>query len=125
MKTGNQPKVGAVIVAAGSSRRMGGVNKAFALLGGEPVLARVIDAFQRCDPIDQVVVVVSEQSLEQCRRLVAEQGWSKVTDVCVGGRRRQDSVAAGLRRLSDCDWVVIHDGVRPLVTGMRFCALSV
>ena len=45
-----------------------------------------------------------------------EQGWSKVIDVCVGGRRRQDSVAAGLRQLSSCDWVVIHDGARPLVT---------
>jgi len=113
---GNQQKVGAVIVAAGSSRRMGGVNKAFALLGGEPVLARVIDAFQRCKPIDQVVVVVSEPNLEQCRRLVAEQGWSKVTDVCAGGRRRQDSVVAGLGRLSHCHWVVIHDGARPLLT---------
>ncbi len=113
---GNQQRVGAVIVAAGSSQRMGGVDKVFALLGGKPALARVIDAFQRCSPIDQVVVVVSEQSLEQCRRLVAEQGWSKVTDVCAGGRRRQDSVVAGLGRLSHCHWVVIHDGARPLLT---------
>jgi len=116
MERGNQQKVGAVIVAAGSSRRMGGVNKAFALLGGKPILARVIDIFQRCNPIDQIVVVVSEQNLEQCRRLVAEQGWSKVTDVCAGGRRRQDSVVAGLARLSHCHWVVIHDGARPLLT---------
>jgi len=48
--------------------------------------------------------------------LVAEQGWSKVTEVCLGGRRRQDSVVAGLSRLKDCHWVVIHDGNRPLVT---------
>jgi len=116
IKMGNQQRVGAVIVAAGSSQRMGGVDKVFALLGGKPALARVIDAFQRCSPIDQVVVVVSEQSLEQCRRLVAEQGWSKVTDVCAGGRRRQDSVVAGLGRLSHCHWVVIHDGARPLLT---------
>jgi len=112
----NQQKVGAVIAAAGSSQRMGGVDKAFALLYGEPILARVIDVFQRCSPIDQIVVVVSEQNLERCRRLVAEQGWSKVTDVCVGGRRRQDSVVAGLSRLSHCYWVVIHDGARPLLT---------
>jgi len=60
--------------------------------------------------------VVSQGSLEKCRQLVAEQGWSKVTDVCVGGKRRQDSVAAGLKRLDNCQWVVIHDGARPLVT---------
>ena len=115
MKTGNQ-RVGAVIVAAGSSRRMGGVDKAFALLGEKPILARVVDTFQRCNPIDQIIVVLSEQNLERGKQLVAEQGWSKVVDVCAGGRRRQDSVATGLRRLSNCDWVVIHDGARPLVT---------
>ncbi len=111
-----QQKVGVVIVAAGSSRRMGGVNKVLALLGGKPVLARVIDVFQRCKLIDQIVVVLSGPNLERCRRLVAEQGWSKVTDVCAGGRRRQDSVVAGLDRLSHCHWVVIHDGARPLLT---------
>ncbi len=116
MKTGNQQRVGAIIAAAGSSQRMDGADKVFALLGGEPILARVVDAFQRCNPIDQIVVVLSEQNLERGKQLVAEQGWSKVSDVCAGGRRRQDSVAAGLRRLSDCDWVVIHDGARPLVT---------
>ena len=116
MKTGNQQRVGVVIAAAGESRRMGGVDKVLALLGGKPILARVVDAFQRCNPIDQVVVVLSEQNLERGKQLVAEQGWSKVTDICAGGRRRQDSVAAGLSRLSNCDWVVIHDGARPLVT---------
>ncbi len=116
MERGNQQRVGAVIVAAGSSRRMGGVNKVFALLDGKSVLARVIDAFQRCNSIDQIVVVLSGPNLERGRQLVAEQGWSKVTDVCAGGRRRQDSVVAGLSRLTHCDWVVIHDGARPLVT---------
>ena len=109
-------KVGAIIVAAGESRRMGGVDKVLALLGGKPVLARVVDAFEKCNLIDQIVVVVSKQNLEQCQQLAAEEGWSKITDVCPGGRRRQDSVVAGLSRLTHCDWVVIHDGARPLVT---------
>ena len=116
MKTGNQQKVGAVIAAAGESQRMGEVDKVFALLGGESILTRVVDAFQECNLIDQIVVVLSEQNLERGRQSVAEQRWSKVVDVCAGGGRRQDSVAAGLRRLSNCDWVVIHDGARPLVT---------
>ncbi|MFC1860509.1 2-C-methyl-D-erythritol 4-phosphate cytidylyltransferase [Chloroflexota bacterium] len=115
MKAGNQ-KVGAVIAAAGSSQRMGEIDKVFALLGGKPVLARVVDVFEGCDSIDQIVVVLSKLNLERGKQLVAEEGWSKVSDVCVGGRRRQDSVAVGLGRLSNCQWVVVHDGVRPLVT---------
>ena len=115
MKAGNQQRVGVVIAAAGSSQRMGGVDKVFALLSGRPVLARVIDVFQGCSPVDQIVVVLSEQNLERGKQLIAEQGWSKVSDVCAGGRRRQDSVAAGLSRLNNCKWVVVHDGSRPLV----------
>ncbi len=111
----NQQRVGAVIVAAGSSQRMGGVDKVFAPLGGKPILTRVIDTFQRCNLVDQIVIVLSEPNLEKGRQLVAEQGWTKVTNVCAGGRRRQDSVVAGLNRLDRCDWVVIHDGARPLV----------
>ena len=116
MKTDNPKKVGTILAAAGESQRMDGTDKVFALLGGKPVLARVVDAFEKCDAIDQMVVVVSQQNLAQAKQLAAEQGWSKVTDVCPGGQRRQDSVAAGLSRLSDCDWVVVHDGARPLVT---------
>ncbi|MDO8634857.1 MAG: 2-C-methyl-D-erythritol 4-phosphate cytidylyltransferase, partial [Dehalococcoidia bacterium] len=111
----NQQKVGAVIVAAGRSQRMGGVDKVFALLDGKPVLARVVNAFQGCRSIDQIVVVLSKQNLKRGEQLVAEQEWSKVS-LCPGGERRQDSVLAGLRRLNPCDWVVIHDGARPLVT---------
>jgi 2-C-methyl-D-erythritol 4-phosphate cytidylyltransferase len=115
MKMNNQPKVGAIIVAAGSSRRMGGIDKVFVPLGGKPALFWVLDAFEGCDSIDQIVVVVNAKNIEKCRKLVAEERWSKVSDICAGGRRRQDSVAAGLKRLN-CDWVVIHDGARPLVT---------
>ncbi len=116
MKKEDQQKVGAVIVAAGKSQRMSGIDKVFALLGGKPAIARVIDIFQGCNSIHQIVVVLSQQNLEQGQQLVAKQGWPKVTDVCPGGERRQDSVTAGLSRLTDCDWVVIHDGARPLVT---------
>jgi 2-C-methyl-D-erythritol 4-phosphate cytidylyltransferase len=108
-------KVGAVIAAAGESQRMGGIDKVFAPLGGKPALARVIETFQKCRLINQIVVVVNAKNIEKCCQLVAEGKWHKVSDVCAGGKRRQDSVAAGLKRL-DCQWVVIHDGARPLVT---------
>ena len=112
----NQQKVGAIIVAAGESRRMGGVDKVFAPLDGKPALARVLQPFESCDSVAQIVVVVSKKNLERCRQIIAEERRSKPIEVCAGGRRRQDSVAAGLRQLRDCDWVVIHDGARPLVT---------
>ncbi|MFC1955770.1 2-C-methyl-D-erythritol 4-phosphate cytidylyltransferase [Chloroflexota bacterium] len=111
-----QNRVGAVIVAAGESQRMGGTDKVRAPLGGKPLLASPINTFQECPLVGQVVVVVSAKNEEWCRRLVAEERWSKVSDICTGGRRRQDSVAAGLGQLDECDWVVIHDGARPLVT---------
>ena len=116
MKGDEKQKVGAVIVAAGESTRMGGVDKVLALLGGRPVLARVIDAFQECKSVQQIVVVLGQQNLKRGQQLVAEQGWDKVTDVCPGGQRRQDSVLAGLKQLDHCHWAVIHDGARPLVT---------
>ena len=116
MTTGEKRKVGAVIVAAGKGSRMGGVDKLFALLGGKPLLARATHAFQESPLVDQIVVVVSGEKEEMCCKLVTGAEWSKVSDVCLGGPRRQDSVAAGLKRLKQCQWVVIHDGARPLVT---------
>lgn len=109
-------KVGAIIAAGGSSQRMGGIDKMLAPLGGEPVLARVVSIFQQCESIDQIVLVLNESNLKAGQQLVAERGWTKVSDVYPGGPRRQDSVINGLNRLTDCYWAVIHDGARPLVT---------
>lgn len=108
-------KVGAIIVAAGTSSRMGGIDKVFAQLGEEPLLARIVNVFQNCPSVDQIVIVLARKSLAQGRKLVKEHSWPKVVAVCPGGSRRQDSVREGLRRLADCDWVVIHDGARPCV----------
>jgi len=95
---------------------MGDIDKVFAQLGGKPALSYVLDAFEKCEPVSQIIVVVSEDNLAKCRQLIAKGKHAKPVEVCVGGKRRQDSVAAGLARLDKCDWVVIHDGARPLVT---------
>ena len=113
----SQGKTGVVIVAAGESQRMGGVDKLFAQLGGRPLLMQTTYPFQESPLVHQIVVVVGGDNEEQCRHLMAGEEWSKVSDVCLGGRRRQDSVAAGLKQLENCTWVVIHDGARPFVTG--------
>lgn len=110
-------KTGAVIAAAGASERMDGMDKVFAPLGGKTVLARVVDVFQECESIDQIVIVLNKENLKKGEQIGEEEKWSKVTGICEGGERRQDSVMAGLNRLKDCEWVVIHDGARPFVTG--------
>ena len=109
-------KTGAIIAAAGVSDRMGHLDKIFARLGTKPLLYHVLNAFQQCSLVDQVVLVLSEDNLKRGRSLVKRYGFSKITDVCAGGLRRQDSVKQGLDRLLNCDLVIIHDGARPMVT---------
>jgi len=111
-----RPNVAVIIVAAGESCRMDGMDKIFAPLGGLPILVRVIDVFQQCEPVKQIVVVLREPNLKWGQKLVGGQGWLKAVGFCAGGARRQDSVLAGLDCVEDCEWVVIHDGARPLVT---------
>lgn len=109
------PKTGVVIVGAGSSQRMGR-DKVFISLAGKPLLAWSVDFCQSCKLVDQIAIVLNETKLDLGRKLAAERGWSKVLEICAGGRRRQDSVRQGLNELEDCDWVVIHDSARPFLT---------
>jgi 2-C-methyl-D-erythritol 4-phosphate cytidylyltransferase/2-C-methyl-D-erythritol 2,4-cyclodiphosphate synthase len=108
-------RVGAIIVAAGRGQRMGSINKIFAPLGGKPLLAWSVDVCQKSDLVCQIVVVLEAATLELGDKLKESRRWSKAT-ICRGGSRRQDSVAEGLDKLEDCDWVVIHDGARPFLT---------
>lgn len=109
-------KVCAIIAAGGSSRRMGGADKIMAMVGGKPVIVRVIETFQSCELVDRIVVVLAPQNVRSCARLIYGPEWPKVSDVCPGGERRQDSVAAGLVKSEGCQWVIVQDGARPLVT---------
>jgi 2-C-methyl-D-erythritol 4-phosphate cytidylyltransferase len=108
-------KLGVVIVAAGTSQRMAGINKLFAHLRGKPLLAWSVDTCQRYGLVQQIVLVLSDKDLARGHRLKKKRGWSKVT-LCPGGARRQDSVRQGLRQIMNCDWVMIHDGARPFLT---------
>ena len=112
---GDKVSVAAVIVAAGGSQRMDGIDKVMACIGGRPVLARVLDTFQNCDKVDQIIVVMNAKNFEEGKQLVAKEKWNKVTDVVVGGKRRQDSVIEGLQKIKRCEWIIIHDGARPLM----------
>ncbi|MBI4311986.1 MAG: 2-C-methyl-D-erythritol 4-phosphate cytidylyltransferase [Chloroflexi bacterium] len=113
-----QPAVraAAVIVAAGQSTRMAGVNKAFAPLLGKPLLAHAIAAFQAVPQIEAIVLVLGQSNLERGKALVKAECFRKVCAICQGGLRRQDSVWSGLQRVPPLPWVAVHDGARPCVT---------
>lgn len=106
---------GAVIVAAGNATRMGGIDKTMALLGGEPVIARTVRAFQDCEAIKEIVVVTRSDLLMPVSDLCHK--FSKVTAIVVGGDNRVASVQNGLNALSPkVRLVAVQDGARPLVS---------
>lgn len=111
----------AIIVAAGSSRRMVGRDKLWSLLAGRATLARTIDVFEASPIIEHIVLVINSERIEAAARLREREAWRKVADIVAGGARRQDSVRNGLDALAELapqmQWVMIHDGARPLVTG--------
>ena len=105
----------AVIVAAGSASRMGGIDKVMAPLGGEPMIVRTVRTFQSCDAIREIVIVTREDLLVPIMDLC--HGFDKVRAVIVGGNSRDESVRKGLGALSaKTKLVAVQDGARPLVT---------
>jgi 2-C-methyl-D-erythritol 4-phosphate cytidylyltransferase len=105
----------AIIVAGGSSQRMG-FDKLFALLGDKPVLAHTIGAFERADSVAEIVLVARAERVREFEELVQANDFKKVCRVVAGGERRQDSVQAGLNAVSaDASFIAVHDAARPLV----------
>jgi 2-C-methyl-D-erythritol 4-phosphate cytidylyltransferase len=92
---------------------MGDVDKTFAPVLGIPLIARTLSHFQACPMIDEIVLVLSQENLDSGREIAREHNFTKVSRVCAGGKRRQDSVRHGLEALRPCQWVMVHDGARP------------
>ena len=108
-------KCGAVIVAAGSASRMGGIDKVMAQLKGEPMIVRTVRAFQQCDAVQEIVIVTREDLIRPISSLCVQM--DKVKAVVAGGKSRQESVWLGLNALSkDVKLAAIHDGARPLIS---------
>jgi 2-C-methyl-D-erythritol 4-phosphate cytidylyltransferase len=106
----------AILVAGGSSQRMG-FDKLFAIIAGEPVLAHAIRAFDRATCVSEIIVVAREERHDEIRKLIGDAGFKKVGSIVPGGDRRQDSVRAGLGRLHRrATYVAVHDAARPLIT---------
>lgn len=107
---------GAVIVAAGTASRMGGIDKVMAELNGEPMIVRTVRAFENCDAIREIVIVTRQDLIMKITDLCA--GFSKVKTVVVGGADRAESVYNGLNALSSkVKLAAVQDGARPLITG--------
>ncbi len=112
------PRVSAVVTAAGLGTRMqSATRKPYLEVGGRPILLRALEPFAAIRDIAEIIVVAHAEDVARL-----EQEWReelarlKVKAVCAGGERRQDSVWAGVLQTSpECDVVLIHDAVRPLV----------
>lgn len=109
-------KVTAIVLAAGQGKRMNSnIQKQFMLIDERPVLYYPLKAFEDSS-VDEIIVVTGAAEIEYCKtEIVDKYGFSKVKAVVAGGKERYDSVYNGLRA-SECDYVLIHDGARPLVT---------
>ncbi len=107
---------GAVVVAAGSSQRMGGTgSKVFADLLGKPVLRWCLEALDRSGWAAEIALVCRPEDLEQAK--AAAQGLSTPCVFTAGGATRQESVQKGVLALQpDWGYLLIHDGARPFVT---------
>ena len=115
-----RPYCAAVIVAAGTSSRMGGTNKILTVLENLPVICRTVDVFDKCAMIDEIIVVTQQELLEKVSRYL--KAYDKMRMVVAGGETRTDSVMAGLAAVSDrAQLVAVHDGARPLVTDEVIC----
>jgi 2-C-methyl-D-erythritol 4-phosphate cytidylyltransferase len=107
----------AIIVAAGSSRRMG-FDKMFAELAGKPVVWHSIKAFEDSKDIDEIIIVAKEDRGEEFQDLVKSSRFGKVKEIVPGGAERHISVWRGLQKVESAgsEFVAIHDGARPLTT---------
>ena len=108
--------VTAIIVAAGSSRRMGS-DKLFAALVGKPVIAHSIAAFDKSKEIRDIILVTREDRIEEMQAMVDAEKFRKVRKIIAGGEERHYSVWNGLQAVvATTRFIAIHDGARPLVT---------
>ena len=118
MKMDKSYRTAAVVLAAGSGKRMNaGVKKQYMEIAGRPVLYYSLKAFEESF-IDEIVLVVSQDEIEQVQESYVNQyGFQKISWIVAGGKERYHSVACGLQAVrQDCDFVFIHDSARPMLT---------
>ena len=112
-------QVQAIIPAAGAGLHQGESSaKVLLPVGGRTLIRRTLEAFDRCPEITGITLLISQRNLLEVTRELDSDGWRKAIDIRLGGERRQDSVRIGLESLRQDppDFVIVHDGARPLVS---------
>ena len=109
-------KTSVVIVCAGNSTRMGGVNKILLPLGNRKVIGVTMQAFQSCESVYEIIIVAREDDIPAIQAEAEAAGITKLAACTTGGATRQESVINGIRKISkETELVAVHDGARPLV----------
>lgn len=117
VREARRPRCIALVAAAGSSRRMGGVNKLLQPLEGVPVVVRTLTALQLAEGIDEIVVAAREEDILEISQLCRTYGLTKCSKVIRGGESRVHSVLlAALEASPEAELLAVHDGARPLAT---------
>jgi len=115
-KKNKKPVCSAVIVAAGSSQRMG-TDKIMAELGGMPVLLRTLNAFESSEYVDEIIVVTRMPMIQEIADLCKVNSITKLSQVVAGGASRMESALAGVSVVKkNAELVAVHDGARPFVS---------
>ena len=110
-------KYSAILLSAGAGNRMNSdIPKQYMDLKGKMILRYSLETFEHDERISEIVIVANEAWIDTVKENIVKQyGYTKVTDVVIGGKERYESVYKGLCALKDADYVMIHDGARPFV----------
>lgn len=104
-----------IILSAGRSTRMG-FNKMLLSVGRKTVFERTVEAFEKSDSVDEIIIAAPLEDVEAYSEIVKKNGYGKVRQVVAGGSSRQKSVANALKAISDnAEYIAVHDGARPLI----------
>jgi 2-C-methyl-D-erythritol 4-phosphate cytidylyltransferase len=109
------PTTYAIIPAAGQGRRFGSA-KQFQLLAGKPLFLHAVETFESSPLIAGICLPVPETDIESVKAWIEKGSLKKILKIVPGGKERQDSVRKGFEAIPPCDLIIVHDGVRPLVT---------
>lgn len=115
-KKKEKPVISVVVVAAGTARRMEGIDKVLTYLGELPVLVHTLSVFEDCPAVSEIIVVTREELLVEIGNMCRDYSMNKVRKVIVGGAERIHSVEKGVQEVNpEATLIAIHDGARPLL----------
>ena len=121
-------KIVAIVLGAGEGKRMGsGIPKQYMIINSRPLIYYALKAFEH-SPVDEVILVTGEDEIEYCKKYIVDKyQFEKVSRIVAGGRERYESVYLGLRSIGEADYVLIHDGARPMLNAdiIRKCIINV